>query len=121
LRLTAAYRRRWLDVDAGAAGSGRLLTAQIPRLRAVYTFNSRTWLRLIGEWSGVERRPELWTFEVAPKSGNFGASSVFAYKLNWQTVLYLGYSDLHEMDDAGAQWHPSEKQGFFKISYAFRG
>jgi hypothetical protein len=121
LRLTAVYRRRWLDVDAGAAGSGRLLTAQIPRLRAVYTFNSRTWLRLIGEWSWVERRPELWTFEVAPQSGDFGASSVFAYKVNWQTVLYLGYSDLREMDDAGAQWHPSEKQGFFKISYAFRG
>jgi hypothetical protein len=121
LRLTTSYRRRWLDVDAGGtAGHGRLLTAQIPRLRAVYTFDSRTWLRVIGEWSDVRRHPERWTSEVAARSGDFGGSAVFAFKLDWQTVLYLGYSDLRQMDGE-ENWQPTERQGFFKISYAFRG
>jgi hypothetical protein len=120
LRLTSSYRRRWLNVDAGDAGNGRLLTAEIPRIRAVYTFNARTWLRLIGEWSDVTRRPELWTFEVDARSGGFGGSAVFAYKLNWQTVLFLGYADERELDDE-EDYLPSERQGFFKISYAFRG
>lgn len=120
LRLTTSYRRRWLNVDAGSAGSGRLLTAQIPRVRAVYTFNSRAWLRLIGEWNEVERRPELWTFAVDAKSGGFDGSAVFAYKLNWQTVLFAGYSDARLLD-AEDDLHAAERQGFFKISYAFRG
>lgn len=120
LRLTTTYRRRWLNVDAGAAGSGRLLTAQIPRVRAVYTFNSRSWLRLIGEWSDVDRHPDLWTFPVEAKSGDFGGSAVFAYKLNWQTVFFLGYSDVRELDTQ-EDLQPVERQGFFKLSYAFRG
>jgi hypothetical protein len=120
LRVTMSYRRRWLNVDAGTAGKGRLFTAKIPRVRAVYTFSSRAWLRLIGEWSDVDFRPELWTFAVDPKSGDFGGSAVFAYKLNWQTVLFLGYSDARSLDDGGVM-RPAEKQGFFKLSYAFRG
>jgi hypothetical protein len=120
LRLTTWYRRRWLNVDAGTAGSGRLLTAQIPRLRAVYTFDARSWLRLIGEWNEVERRPELWTFSVDSRSGNFGGSAVFAFKLNWQTVLFAGYSDFRLLD-GDDDLQEAERQGFLKLSYAFRG
>ncbi len=125
LRLTPSYRRRWLNVDAGAAANGRLLTAQIPRLRAVYTFNSQAWLRLIGQWSEVKRHPGLYPdpSAVDAKSRDFGGSAVFAYKLNWQTVLFLGYSEAQTLDTQNEpqELQPVARQGFFKISYAFRG
>ena len=116
--MTTSYRRRWLDVD-DRPWTGRLLTAQIPRVRAVYTFNSRSWLRLIGEWNNVDRHPSLHVrgrFEER----RFRRSAVFAYKLNWQTVLFLGYLDGRQLD-GGDKLQAVERQGFFKISYAFRG
>src|SRR6185503_18686813 len=47
LELRANLSRRWLDVDVAGA-SGRLFTAQVERLRGTWTFNSRSFLRLIG-------------------------------------------------------------------------
>jgi Domain of unknown function (DUF5916) len=111
--------RRWLDVTTEAGASGRLFTADVQRLRATYTFNARSWLRLIGQWVKTERRPDLYTFEVDDRSGSFGGSAVFAYKLNWQTVLYLGYADNRARDEADAL-QPADRQLFAKISYAFQ-
>jgi len=119
LRLSPLYRRRSIDVDAGPGLSGRLLTAEILRLRAVWSFNSRAWLRLIGQQVETTRRPELWTFDVERHSKDLAGSAVFAYKLNWQTVLYVGYADTRTLDDFD-ELRPAERQAFFKISYAFR-
>mgnify|MGYP003449395532 FL=1 len=85
----------------------------------VYTFNARSWLRLIGEWAGTERDPALYTFDVAPSSADFAGSAVFAYKLNWQTVFFLGVGDERTQDPNG-DLQPLGRQAFFKISYAFQ-
>ena len=119
LQLVAIYNRRWLDVDEGGGLEGRLFTAEVSRLKAVYLFNARTWLRLIGQWVETNRDPRLWEAEVDAREGDFAGSAVFAYKLNWQTVLYLGYADTRALDDAD-ELQPAERQAFFKISYAFR-
>ena len=66
-----------------------------------------------------DRRVELFTDEVEPHDGFFAGSLVFAYKLNWQTVLYLGYADSRETDPQD-DLQAAGRQGFFKISYAFR-
>ena len=102
-----------------AGNRGRLFTAEVSRLLAVYTFNSRSWLRAIGQWVATERDPSLWTDEVEARSGNFGGSLTFAYKLNWQTVLYVGYSDLRELDDRD-RLRQTSRQAFFKLSYALQ-
>jgi len=86
----------------------------------VYTFNRRTWLRLIGQWVDSTQDPTLWATPVDSHTGDFAGSAVFAYKLNWQTVFYAGYAEgraLDEQDDLVF----SQRQAFFKISYAFRG
>ena len=57
---------------------------------------------------------------MAPRDGDFSGSAVFAYKLNWQTVLYVGYSDARVLDETD-ELQPDERQAFVKISYAFRG
>ncbi len=120
LQLGLTLNRRWLDVDAPGGGDGRLLTAQVARLRAVYTFDARTWLRLIGQYVETERDPELYSFAVERRSGGFSGSLVFAYKLNWQTVLYLGYADNRVLDES-EELQRADRQAFLKVSYAFRG
>ena len=120
LQLIANYDRRWLDVETEEGLAGRLFTAEVARLKGVYTFNPRLWLRLIGQWTETERDPRLWTDEVVAREGDFAGSAVFAYKLNWQTVLYVGYEDTRALDEVD-DLQPAERQAFFKISYAFRG
>ncbi|MEO7794109.1 MAG: DUF5916 domain-containing protein [Thermoanaerobaculia bacterium] len=120
LGLSAA--RRTLDVDTVEAGqpiSGRLFTADLARLRAVYNFNARSWLRLIGEWAKTERDPGLYTFDVRPESADFSGSAVFAYKLNWQTVFFIGIGD-ERTEDPDGKLQALGQQAFFKISYAFQ-
>ncbi len=120
LRFGLIANRRWLDVTADGGRSGRLFTADVARLRAVYTFNARSWLRLIGQWVETERDPALYTFAVDDRSASFAGSAVFAFKLNWQSVLYLGWSDGRELDDRD-HLRPAEEQLFLKLSYAFQG
>ncbi len=80
---------------------------------------ARSWLRLVGEWQKIERDPGLYTFAVRPTSADFAGSAVFAYKLNWQTVLFLGLGD-ERSEDPNGQLQPLGRQAFFKLSYAFQ-
>ena len=120
LQLALSASRRVLDVDDPESGArGRLFTADVARLRAVYMVNARTWVRLIGEWAGDERDPALWSEPVDAKSADFAGSAVFAYKLNWQTVLFLGYGDERELDGA-YELQEASRELFLKVSYAFQ-
>ena len=111
--------RRTLDLDLEDGRSGRLFTARVHRLRGVYTFSARSWLRLIGQWVETDRDPTLWDDEVDAEDAFFSGSMVFAYKLNWQTVLFLGYGDDRERLDSG-ELEPAARQLFLKVSYAFQ-
>jgi len=119
LRISPLYRRRTLDVDVAPGLGGRVLTAEIARVKLVWTFNARSWVRLIGQQIEVTRRPELWVDEVDRHSRDLAGSAVFAYKLNWQTVLYVGYADTRALDELD-ELRPADRQAFFKVSYAFR-
>jgi hypothetical protein len=120
LLLTLNANRRTLDVDAENGRSGRLFTADVLRLRANYTFSAKSWLRLIGQWVHTERDPLLYTFAVRPEDELFSGSAVFAYKLNWQTVLFVGYADNRAFDDERGDLAPADQSVFFKVSYAFQ-
>jgi hypothetical protein len=122
LNLMLSAARRVLDVEEEV--SGRLFTADVARLRGVYNFNARTWLRLIGEWQETERDPSLYTFEVPARDAGFATSALFAYKLNWQTVLYFGVGEEHLLLEnetfERADLEPAGREVFLKISYAFQ-
>ena len=124
LELSFIGDRRWLDVDAG-----RVFTAEVARLKATYTFSARAFLRAIAQYVVTERDPALYVSPVARKEGNLDGSALFAYKLNWQTVFFLGYGDSRALEPAvGSGPAPSRydllpvaRQLFLKISYAFQG
>jgi hypothetical protein len=121
LLLTLNADRRFLDVPDSNGEESRLFTADVLRLRANYTFSARSWLRLIGQYVSTERDPALYTFPVREESGTFSSSAVFAYKLNWQTVLFLGLADNQLYEPVTDGLEAADRSVFVKVSYAFQG
>ncbi len=56
---------------------------------------------------------------VSPADGTFSGTALFAYKLNWQSVLFVGYGDDRELSDLN-RLEPADRQFFVKLSYAFQ-
>jgi hypothetical protein len=118
--LAARSSNRWVNVDAGGGHQGRLFRAAVERLRATYMFNARSFVRLIGQYVVTTRDPSLYTFAVSQKSESLNGSALFAYKLNWQTVLYAGYGDDREFTGVTGRIEPASRQVFTKLSYAWQ-
>ena len=115
---------RWLSLSGD-----RLFTSQIQRVKATYTFNSRSFLRAIVQNGRTNLDRALYLpREVSQHQGSLAGQLLFAYKLNWQTVFYVGYGDLREVVEpqlgpqqfGPPEFEPSSRQFFAKISYAFQ-
>jgi hypothetical protein len=114
LELKLDARRSWLDVTGG-----RLFTARVERLKTTYVFNQRALLRLIGQYVRTEYDPALYLFPVPARDGGFSSSALFSYKLNWQTVLFVGYGDERTLLEDASLLRTSNVV-FVKVSYAIQ-
>jgi hypothetical protein len=45
------------------------------------------------------RDPSLYVRSISAKSGSFSGSALLAYKLNWQSVMFVGYGDDRTLSD----------------------
>ena len=120
LETTLSSGVRWLNLPDVDGARGRLFTSQVERLRVTYTFNAKMFLRTILQNQRTNRNQNLYTFAVDQHEGNFSTQLLFAYKLNWQTVMYLGYGALREVTAEEGELQPSNRQFFFKVSYALQ-
>jgi hypothetical protein len=118
LELAIVQNQRWLDVDA-AGGRARLFTARVSRVRGTYSFTAKSFARLIGQYVSTTRQPSLYAFDVPRRSGTLSGSALLAYKLNWQSVLFVGYGDDRELSTLN-ELERADRQVFVKISYAFQ-
>jgi hypothetical protein len=118
LELALLHNRRALNVDVRRHDE-RLLSERVSRVRGTYTFTPRMFARVIGQYVSTDRDPSLFTSTVDRRSAAFTGSALFAYKINWQSVMFLGYGDARELADA-QRLRPSERQFFVKLSYAFQ-
>ncbi|MEA2694199.1 MAG: hypothetical protein QOJ16_3586 [Acidobacteriota bacterium] len=107
--------RRWLDLP-----QGRLFTAEVARVKATYNFSSRCFVRLIGQQVQVDQDPALAGSSVTPHAKDFSGSALFAYKIDWQTVLFLGYGDERTFADLTGRLEKANRELFLKISYAYQ-
>jgi hypothetical protein len=117
--LALIRNQRWLNVDVGTGQGQRLFTAHVSRARATYTFTPRLFVRGIAQYVSTDRDPALFTDTVSDRSGTFGGSLLLAYKLNWQSVLFVGYGDNRELTDQ-RDLARLDREFFIKISYAFQ-
>ena len=95
-------------------------TAQVERMRALYSFSANSILRLIAQYDDVNRHLDQYPGIPVPQhSGDFLGSLLYSYKLNWQTVLYLGYGDDRVLTDQN-DLLKQDRSFFFKVSYAIQ-
>jgi hypothetical protein len=114
LRVNLSHNHESLDVDGG-----RLYTADLTDLRATYQINVRTFVRVVSQYFDLERDPALYTFATEAQSTTLFNQLLFSYKVNPQTVLFVGYADdyqgfarsLDELDQTG-------RTLFLKLGYA---
>ena len=109
--LTHSYQR--LKVEGG-----ELFTANLSQLKLVYQWNIRTFVRLITQYTAIDRNPALYTFPVDSKSDNLFTQALFSYKVNPQTVLFAGYSDTSFADESIDLTRES-RTFFIKVGYAW--
>jgi hypothetical protein len=118
LELALIENQRFLNVDR-PGGSGRFLTQRVSRLRGTYTFTSRLFARGIAQYVATSRDPLLSPTEVSARSGELSGSALLAYKINWQSVMFVGYGDERELNDR-ERFDQLNRQFFVKLSYAFQ-
>lgn len=108
LEVQADSTHEWLDLP-----EGRLFTAQLERLKIAYTLSARSLVRAIVQYSDVERNRER------SRQGSLTTSALYAYKLTYQTVFFVGYGDEQLMNER----HDLRRHGrslFMKVAYAFQ-
>jgi hypothetical protein len=101
-----------------SAGGTRIFRADLTQLRLFYHFNVRSFVRAIVQYQDLDRNPAMYVVPVAADSRTLFGQFLFSYKLNPQTVLFVGYSD----DRLAMNDQPLSQTGrtfFLKMGYAW--
>jgi hypothetical protein len=120
LNLDLRQNQRWVNVDGPASPRQQLFVARISRLRGTYTFTSRLFARGVAQYVATTRDVSLFTdATTTPREGTLSAQALLAYKLNWQSVMFVGYGDDRARTEQN-ELVQSGRQVFVKFSYAFQ-
>lgn len=100
--------------------SDTVVTANLTNLRISYQFDVQSYLKLSLNYSDVAFNLDNNPF-IEPSNINKELSTqlIYSYKLNPQTVFFLGYSDNSYQDDYLNTLSRAERTFFTKISYAW--
>ena len=98
--------------------TNRIYTAHLLQGKIVYNLNTRCFLRLIAQFQDVGRDSAMYGFPVPSSSRDLFAQFLFSYKINPQTVLFLGYSD-NSFGSRGIDLVRADRTFFLKIGYAW--
>jgi hypothetical protein len=113
LRLKGVYAE--LETQDGE----QIFNALVADTRLTWQFNLRSFLRLTAQMTDVERNQALYFEEVDSHSRDVGRELLYSYKLNPQTVFFLGYSDQYVDEDNLDGLTVSDRTWFMKIGYAW--
>lgn len=95
-------------------------TVQLTELRVSYQFDVQSYLKLSVIYNDVDQNPDNNPLKTVNKRSNsMSTQLIYAYKLNPQTVFYLGYSDSSYQNDYLANLEREQRTFFTKISYAW--
>jgi len=111
LNLYHTYERMWVE-------SERLYTANQSEVRLAYQFSKRMFLRAILQYVDYRYNTAMYIDEVDPEYRHLFTQFLFSYKINPQTVLFLGYSDNYYGYGGGMGLPQVNRTVFLKIGYA---
>lgn len=112
LRLTLDHTLERMRVN-----SQRLYNAHQGEMRLTYQFNKRMFLRGILQYVDYRFNNSTYINEVDPVYRNVFTQILFSYKINPQTVLYLGYTDKYTGFNK-TNLPLTDRKLFLKIGYA---
>ena len=99
--------------------SGRLYRANLTQTRLVYQFNTRSFLRAMVQRLDVRRDLALYLDKPdSAKDEKLFTQLMFSYKINPQTVFFLGYSDTRQSEDRVDNLQ-TNRTVFAKVGYAW--
>lgn len=113
VNLSLQYNLDQLSVDGG-----RLYRANLVQVKGIYHLNVRTFVRAILQYTDITREPGLYSSDVDRRSRRLFSQFLFSFKVNPQTVLFLGYSD-NGATVAGLDLRKQNRTFFAKLGYAW--
>jgi len=113
LRTRLSHVFQQLDVEGG-----NLFTANLTQFSTVYQLNVRTFVRAVFQYTDVQRDPSLYAVAVDESTERLFSQLLFSYKLNPQTVLFVGYSD-NAIGDQRIDLTRTDRSFFLKLGYAW--
>jgi hypothetical protein len=114
VRLQHTYDR--LDTEDGQL----IFKADLSDLRVTWQFNVRSFIRFTTQRQDIERNVAAYTDPTTqPRTLTVGTQLLYSYKVNPQTVLYVGYADNSLDDDSVFDLTRINRTLFAKLSYAW--
>jgi hypothetical protein len=95
----------------------KIYTANLLQTKLIYNFNVRSFARAIIQYTDINRDPGLYNTPVEPVTRALLTQFLFSYKINPQTVLFIGYSDNH-LGFRGLDITRTDRTFFLKLGYA---
>lgn len=96
-----------------------IFDATVLDARLTWQFNLRSFLRLTLQNTDVERNLQEYVEEEDAQSQDLGLQLLYSYKINPQTVFFLGYSDQYLDDDSVEELTATDRTWFMKVGYAW--
>jgi hypothetical protein len=108
-------RHRYMNLsDQGS----EIFTANLTQAKLIYNFNVRTFVRAIIQYQDISNNPDMYSFPVLPEDRTLFTQFLFSYKLNPQTVVFVGYSDNYR-GYTGVDMLQKDRTFFIKMGYAW--
>jgi hypothetical protein len=98
--------------------AGSLYVANLSQVRLVYQPTVRTFVRAIFQYLDLDLNLEHYPSEPAPIKRKLLTQLLFSYKINPQTLVFLGYSE-NRFGMEGIVFFQHDRTFFIKISYAW--
>jgi hypothetical protein len=97
----------------------KIFDASVIDARLTWQFSVRSFLRVTLQQSETSRNPDVYVDEVDANSKDVGRQLLYSYKINPQTVFFLGYADQYVDEDHLDALTASDRSVFMKIGYAW--
>ncbi|MCX6551166.1 MAG: DUF5916 domain-containing protein [Acidobacteria bacterium] len=106
------------NLDQLSVDGSRLYRANLAQFKLMYYLGVRTFLRAILQYTDISRDVNAYAFPVEHRTRRLFSQYLFSYKLNPQTMLFVGYSD-NSASTASVDLQQTDRTFFVKLGYAW--
>ncbi len=115
LTIKSTYTHKRLRADGA-----EVFTAKLLDTRFTYQFSVRSFVRLALIYSDIDRNTDNYlNSNIATKRRSLATQLLYSYKLNPQTLFFVGYSDNAFANDSIDDLTRNSRTVFMKLSYAW--